>query len=95
MGSIDQTNSVYHVKSLHMYPLQPTDSKLIPFCLLTGETVLHIGSSEDGLILISNYRLYLQSRKAQFHIPIGLIETVEQKELFYLHINCKDARTYK
>lgn len=95
MDQTDQPSSMCHIKSIHMYPLPSMDLKSVPFCLLLGEGVLHSGSSVDGLILLTNYRVYLQARETHFHIPLGLIETVETKELFYLNIGCKDARTYK
>lgn len=95
MDPTDQPNSMCHIKSIHMYPLPPMDVTSVPFCLLTGEAVLHSGTSVDGPILLTNYRLYLQARETHYHIPIGLMETVENKELFYLNIGCKDARTYK
>ncbi|XP_018569560.1 myotubularin-related protein 3 isoform X2 [Anoplophora glabripennis] len=95
MDNTDQPNSLYHVDPICMYPLQSTDTKNLPFGLLTGENKVHCGKSVDGAILITNYRLYLQNGKNHYHIPLGLIEVVEPRELFYLHIGCKDARTYK
>ncbi|KAJ8917303.1 hypothetical protein NQ315_002321 [Exocentrus adspersus] len=97
MDSTDQPNSLYHVDPSCMYPLQSNeeDTEELPFNLLTGENKVHSGKSENGAILITNYRLYLQNGKNHFHIPLGLIEVVEARELFYLHIGCKDARTYK
>ncbi|KAJ8958513.1 hypothetical protein NQ318_002307 [Aromia moschata] len=94
MDSTDQPNSIFHVEQIYMYPLQPNDTKNMTFGLLTGETVVHSGTCIDGSILITNYRLYLQSGKNHYHIPLGLIEVVEPREPFYLHIGCKDARTY-
>ncbi|XP_074030233.1 phosphatidylinositol-3,5-bisphosphate 3-phosphatase MTMR4 isoform X2 [Leptinotarsa decemlineata] len=95
MDISEQPNSICHIQSIHMYPLQSTNLKDLPFNFLNGEHVLHSGISVDGLILITNYRFYLQSRNQPFHIPIGLIEIAEVKELFNLHIGCKDARTYR
>ncbi|XP_044763378.1 myotubularin-related protein 3 isoform X2 [Coccinella septempunctata] len=96
MDNTDQPNSICQVERIEMYQLPPTDPKLsLPFNLLEGEAVEHHGTSRDGLILITNYRLYLQITRNHHHVPLGLIETVEQKELFYLYIGCKDCRTYK
>ncbi|CAG9820540.1 unnamed protein product [Phaedon cochleariae] len=95
MDSSDQPNSICHVQSIHMYPLQPTSLQEIPFNLLHGENILHSGISVDGVIIVTNYRLYLQARNKPYHIPSGLIELVEIKELFNLYIGCKDARTYR
>ncbi|KAJ8985222.1 hypothetical protein NQ317_018251 [Molorchus minor] len=93
MDATDQP--MYHVDQIYMYPLQSTDNKNLSFNLLTGETIIHSGNSVDGAILITNYRLYLQSGKVHYHIPLGLIEFVEPRELFYVHVGCKDARTYR
>ena len=29
------------------------------------------------------------------NVPLSCIETCEQRDLFYLHISCKDARMYR
>ncbi|KAL1500857.1 hypothetical protein ABEB36_006281 [Hypothenemus hampei] len=96
MESTDQPNSIYHIQSIHMYPLQSSDIQdSLPFNLLSGETVLHLGNSADGLIFFTNYRLYMQNNDNQYHIPLGIIESVEIRELFYLQLFCKDSRTYR
>ncbi|CAH1126868.1 unnamed protein product [Ceutorhynchus assimilis] len=96
MDIVDQPNSICHIQSIHMYTLQPVDpEKPPPFGLLAGETVLHSGISVDGQIVVTNYRIYLQNGENQYHIPLGLIETIEIRELFYLQLFCKDARTYR
>ncbi|XP_076275006.1 phosphatidylinositol-3,5-bisphosphate 3-phosphatase MTMR4-like isoform X3 [Rhynchophorus ferrugineus] len=96
MDPTDQPNSICHIQSIHMYTLQPHDpQKIPPFILLDGEMVLHMGSSVDGIIVITNYRLYIQCGENQFYIPLGLIEIVEIRELFFLQLFCKDARTYR
>lgn len=96
MDAVDQPNSICHIQSIHMYPLQPAEPhKPPPFGLLTGEMVLHSGNAVDGLIVLTNYRFYLQNGDNQYHIPLGLIESLEIRELFYLQLFCKDARTYR
>ncbi|CAH1163129.1 unnamed protein product [Phaedon cochleariae] len=40
-------------------------------------------------------RIVWEARNKPYHIPSGLIELVEIKELFNLYIGCKDARTYR
>lgn len=96
MDTVDQPNSICHIQSIHMYTLQSSDpQKPLPFGLLTGEMELHSGNSVDGMIVVTNYRLYLQNGENQYHIPLGLIESIEIRELFYLQLFCKDARTYR
>lgn len=75
----------------------------VPFVPLAGESVEFLGRGANNTVLaLSNYRFYLQvsdKRSKQrrgfqdSNIPLGLIETVEIKDLFYLIINCKDSRT--
>ncbi|XP_057669078.1 myotubularin-related protein 3 isoform X1 [Diorhabda carinulata] len=96
MDSTDQPNSICHVQSIHMYPLLPSNIKDIPFTMLSGETVQHYGYSVEGLVIITNYRLFLQMRnRPGSHIPVSLVENVEVREMSTLFIGCKDARSYK
>lgn len=99
MDTTDQPNSIIHVQTIEMYRLPTSESNTkinTPFTLLCGEAVLHAGNSVDGRLLLTNYRLYLElCDNSQQHVPLGMIETVEHRDLFYLHIGCKDARTYK
>lgn len=96
MDSTDQPNSICHIQHIQMYQLPTTDSKVcVPFTLLCGEAVVHATTSVDGLLVLTNYRLFLQLCESQHHVPLGLIENVEHRDLFYLHIGCKDARTYR
>lgn len=92
----DQPNSICHVQAIQMYQLPNITQKIdLPFGLLNGEAVVHFGNSVDGLMVLTNYRLFLQLCESQHHVPLGLIEVVEHRDLFYLHIGCKDARTYR
>lgn len=90
----DQPSSMLHVRASTLYPL-PETCHTLPFNLLCGEAVNHSGNSSDGLLALTNYRLYLQNGDRQHHIPLGLIELVEVRDMFYLHIGCKDARSYR
>lgn len=75
----------------------------VPFVPLAGESVEYLGRGTNGTILaLSNYRFYLQvldknsKRRRSLqdsNIPLGLIEMVEIKDLFYLIVSCKDSRT--
>lgn len=75
----------------------------VPFVPLAGEFVEFLGRGANNTVLaLSNYRFYLQvsdkksKQKKGFqdsNIPLGLIELVEIKDLFYILISCKDART--
>ncbi|XP_050521870.1 myotubularin-related protein 3 [Daktulosphaira vitifoliae] len=75
----------------------------VPFTPLAGESVEYLGRGSNNTVLaLSNYRFYQQiSCERSKHvkgfqdsnIPLGLIEMVEIKDLFYIIVSCKDART--
>lgn len=69
---------------------------------LQGEYYSHIGSTLDGKLCLSNYRLCHQdnngtvaSASTYFNIPLGLIDNVEIKDVLWLHIVCKDVTSVK
>lgn len=66
------------------------------FVLVAGESVKFLGRWENGVLAISNYRLFIQhvTKMSEVSIPIRLIETVQIKDIFLLIICCKDAVTY-
>ena len=98
-------NSMLHVRAAELYPKKvlvethESASTPIPFSPLCGEAVEFVGRITDGVLALSNYRLYYQRTgregKGDFNIPLGLVEMVEVKELFHLTISCKDVRTYR
>jgi myotubularin-related protein 3/4 len=49
----------------------------------------------DGILVVSNYRLYVQAQNTHSNIPLGLIDQLEIRDIFFLHIHCKDARTIR
>lgn len=92
----EQPNSICHVQAIQMYQLPNIKTQTdLPFALLNGEAVIHFGNSVDGLLVLTNYRLFVSLCDSQHHVPLGLIEVAEHKDLFYLQIGCKDARTYR
>ena len=42
-----------------------------------------------------SFRLYVSSPPGFLNIPLGLIDQLEQRDLFFLHIYCKDGRCYR
>ncbi|XP_066601319.1 myotubularin-related protein 3 [Prorops nasuta] len=90
--------SICHLRASELFPkythFECEDSTLaIPFTPLSGESVVALGRTSDGVLALSNYRLYLQLSQTCYNIPLGLIEQLEVKEIFFLHIGCKDARS--
>lgn len=92
--------SICHLQASELFP-KPTNfecddsSVSIPFVPLNGESVVALGRTSDGVLALSNYRLYLQLSQACYNIPLGLIEQLEVKEIFFLHIGCKDGRSLR
>lgn len=69
------------------------DNNLIYFATVPGESVKYLGKIENGILAMSNYRLFLSSC-IEVSIPLRLIEMIQIKEMFTLIISCKDAVTY-
>jgi len=59
--------------------------------------VKYLGRTDDGILALSNYRIFLlkNSNNSETSVPLGLIETAQIRDLFHLIINCKDASTVK
>lgn len=103
MESSEEPTSLQSICHLHASELFPKlaqfdceDSNLtVPFALLSGEYIVALGRTSNGILALSNYRLYLQLGQECDNVPLGLIEHLEVKEIFNLHISCKDARSIR
>lgn len=67
----------------------------IPFIPLAGEYAEYVGRTSDGLISLSNYRVFLTQRETTYHVPLGIIESIECREIVFLYLLCKDTKSYK
>ncbi|CAL1281366.1 unnamed protein product [Larinioides sclopetarius] len=94
---MDET-SLEVVQASEMYPKQSftvdDGEPSIPFTLLSGENPVFKGSTAYGVIVITNYRFYV-SEGPYINIPLGLVDSVECREIIYLCIYCKDAQTFR
>lgn len=63
---------------------------------MAGESVKFLGRWENGILAISNYRLFIQhtTKLSEVSIPVRLLEAVQIKDMFQLIISCKDSVTY-
>lgn len=103
MESSEEPTSLQSICHLHASELFPKPTNLecddpalsVPFIPLSGESVVALGHTSDGILALSNYRIYLQLSQACYNIPLGLIEQLEVKEIFFLHISCKDGRSMR
>ena len=71
---------------------------------IPGEWTTRIALTRDGHVALSNYRLHVSlsggsqendGGEVGMNVPLGCIESVEQRDLFYLDVNCKDGRYYR
>lgn len=64
---------------------------------MAGESVKYLGHTDDGVLALSNYRIFLLkiSTSSETSVPLGLIESAAIRDLFHLSISCKDASTVK
>ncbi|XP_026837446.1 myotubularin-related protein 4 isoform X2 [Drosophila erecta] len=93
--------SICFIRAAESYPksqMEKEDSQLfVPFQELAGESIKYLGRTDDGILALSNYRIFLskQSTGYETYVPLGLIETVQVRDLFQLIVNCKDASTVR
>jgi len=93
-------NALETILVSEVYPKKPIqcdeEGLRIPFQELHGESVEHLGrTGSDGIIALSNYRLFVLHKDSFINIPVGIIESVEYRDIFYMHVFCKDARTLR
>ncbi|KAL5275656.1 MTMR4 family protein [Megaselia abdita] len=93
--------SMCMIRAAELFPKQPTEKEdnqiVVHFQELAGEYVRYLGRTDDGVLALSNYRIFLQknANSSETSVPLGLIEMVQCRDLFQLLINCKDASTVK
>ncbi|XP_041347443.1 myotubularin-related protein 3-like isoform X2 [Gigantopelta aegis] len=100
MGTEERNNfSVEHINKSELYPMKSIVSEddvlQVPYPLLYGEYVQFLGRTSDGVIALSNFRLLIRQKKSFVNIPLGLIDLVDTREIFYLTLYCKDGTTYR
>ncbi|XP_057209981.1 myotubularin-related protein 4 isoform X3 [Triplophysa rosa] len=86
-----QTRDLFPQKDL----VKEDDTLQVPFPVLQGEWVEFLGRADDGIIAISNYRLHIKFKDSIINVPLRLIENVESREMFQLHIICKDSKVVR
>ena len=93
-------NTLEPILVSEVYPKKPVqcdeEGLRIPFQELHGESVEHLGrTGSDGIIALSNYRLFVLHKDSFINIPVNIVESVEYRDIFYMHVFCKDARTLR
>uniref|UniRef100_A0A8C8ZVP1 phosphatidylinositol-3,5-bisphosphate 3-phosphatase n=1 Tax=Prolemur simus TaxID=1328070 RepID=A0A8C8ZVP1_PROSS len=67
----------------------------VPFLELHGESTEYVGRAEDAIIALSNYRLHIKFKESLVNVPLQLIESVECRDIFQLHLTCKDCKVIR
>ncbi|XP_030073415.1 phosphatidylinositol-3,5-bisphosphate 3-phosphatase MTMR3 isoform X4 [Microcaecilia unicolor] len=94
-----QANRIFPRKQL----IREEENLQVPFLELHGESTEYVGRAEDAIIALSNYRLHIKFKESivnnacptascEISIPLQLIECVECREIFQLHLTCKDCK---
>ncbi|XP_051523261.1 myotubularin-related protein 3-like isoform X3 [Myxocyprinus asiaticus] len=64
----------------------------VPFPVLHGECVEHVGRGEGSVIALTSYRLHIKLQDNVISVPLKLIESVVCRDLTQLHLTCKDCK---
>ncbi|XP_078237727.1 phosphatidylinositol-3,5-bisphosphate 3-phosphatase MTMR3 isoform X5 [Pogona vitticeps] len=97
-----QANQIFPRKQL----IREDDSLQVPFLELHGESTEYVGRAEDAVIALSNYRLHIKFKESivnsvcrfaafEISVPLQLIENVECRDIFQLHLTCKDCKVIR
>ncbi|XP_047448775.1 myotubularin-related protein 3 isoform X2 [Mugil cephalus] len=86
-----QANQIFPKKS----PVLEEENMQVPFQQLHGEFSEYVGRAEDAIIAMSNYRLHIKFKESVVNVPLQLIESVECRDMFQLHVTCKDCKVVR
>ncbi|XP_028312882.1 phosphatidylinositol-3,5-bisphosphate 3-phosphatase MTMR3 isoform X3 [Gouania willdenowi] len=86
-----QANQVFPKRS----PVLEEENMQVPFPELHGEFTEYVGRAEEAIIAMSNYRLHIKFRESVVNVPLQLIECVDCREMFQLHVTCKDCKVIR
>ncbi|KAK2828795.1 hypothetical protein Q5P01_019829 [Channa striata] len=91
--------SLEYIKAKDLFPhkelVKEDESLQVPFSVLQGEGVEYLGRADEAIIAISNYRLHIKFKDSFINVPLRLIEGVESRDMFQLHIICKDSKVVR
>ncbi|XP_017558297.1 myotubularin-related protein 3 isoform X2 [Pygocentrus nattereri] len=86
-----QANQIFPRKP----PVLEEEDLQVPFPELDGEFTKYVGRGEDAVIAMSNYRLHIKFTESVVNVPLQLIESVECRDMFQLHVTCKDCKVVR
>uniref|UniRef100_A0A8C5M1Q9 phosphatidylinositol-3,5-bisphosphate 3-phosphatase n=1 Tax=Leptobrachium leishanense TaxID=445787 RepID=A0A8C5M1Q9_9ANUR len=95
----ESQSSLECIQANHIFPrkqlIREDESLQVPFQELHGESTEYVGRAQDAIISLSNYRLNIKLKESFINVPLQLIESVECRELFQLHLTCKDCKVIR
>uniref|UniRef100_A0A8C7Q8H0 phosphatidylinositol-3,5-bisphosphate 3-phosphatase n=1 Tax=Oncorhynchus mykiss TaxID=8022 RepID=A0A8C7Q8H0_ONCMY len=99
MGIEEGPQSMECIQANQIFPKKPPvleeGSLQVPFPELHGEFTKYVGRAEDAIIAMSSYRLHIKFKDSIVNVPLQLIETVECRDMFQLHVTCKDCKVVR
>ncbi|XP_015502272.2 myotubularin-related protein 4 isoform X1 [Parus major] len=91
--------SLEYIQAKDLFPpkelIKEEESLQVPFTVLQGEGVEYLGHANDAVIAISNYRLHIKFKDSVINVPLRMMESVECRDMFQLHIICKDSKVIR
>uniref|UniRef100_A0A8C0PRI0 phosphatidylinositol-3,5-bisphosphate 3-phosphatase n=2 Tax=Canis lupus familiaris TaxID=9615 RepID=A0A8C0PRI0_CANLF len=91
--------SLEYIQAKDLFPpkelVKEEENLQVPFAVLQGEGVEFLGRAADALIAISNYRLHIKFKDSVINVPLRMIDSVESRDMFQLHIACKDSKVVR
>ncbi|KAM3936398.1 phosphatidylinositol-3,5-bisphosphate 3-phosphatase MTMR4 isoform 1-T1 [Leptodactylus fuscus] len=95
----EEPPSLEYIQAKDLFPprelVKEEDKLQVPFQVLPGESVEYLGSANDAVIAVSNYRLHIKFKDSVINVPLRMIETVESRDMFQLQIICKDSKVVR
>ncbi|XP_070619205.1 phosphatidylinositol-3,5-bisphosphate 3-phosphatase MTMR3 isoform X2 [Erythrolamprus reginae] len=86
-----QANQIFPRKQL----IRDDENLQVPFLELHGESTEYVGRADDAVIALSNYRLHIKFKESVVNVPLLLVESVECRDIFQLHLTCKDCKVIR
>ncbi|XP_015223234.1 myotubularin-related protein 4 isoform X2 [Lepisosteus oculatus] len=102
--------SLEYIQAKDLFPhkelVKEEEGLQVPFPVLQGEAAEYLGRADDAIIAMSNYRLHIKFKDSvinifqqgvdnEISVPLRLIESVESRDMFQLHIICKDSKVVR
>uniref|UniRef100_A0A8C2Q9M9 phosphatidylinositol-3,5-bisphosphate 3-phosphatase n=1 Tax=Cyprinus carpio TaxID=7962 RepID=A0A8C2Q9M9_CYPCA len=95
----EEQQSLECIQANQIFPRKPPvlddDDLQVPYPELHGEYTKFVGRAEDAIIAMSSYRLHIKFKESVVNVPLQLIESVECRDMFQMHITCKDCKVFR